>query len=330
MTDQVNEFRVRAVERFQLTHFQAPSQVDGGRPGVMRTQGQVRTIGEFPNVESAEEVGVLMQAQVPGSTLTTIDGRTPVYPPKALATAMMHSKLQVGDPIPIVWWPSKSDPMPMRIEATVIGVHEWPDRRVLDVSFGRDLYIDGRGTGQVLDTGSPYELMPPQSILIDEAILPDLQEIDLIPLKVWSILDEPREYTLIENTVGEIDARVFYAERSDQAAQYKAQLEKHYGREFRVFSRVITDPVKLAQRRNDATIGWAPLQLDPVHTNYPSLYAIGDEVTVKNYPAKVKGVTFTESKVFYIIEWMSEQSQPTEKFPSEDVYPADALASLTR
>lgn len=324
MSQDTHEFRVRPVQRFQLTHYVNPN-----LPGSMSVRGP-RTIGEFPNVESAEEVGVLMQAQVPGSTLTTLDGRTPAYPPKALAAAMQHRKLQIGDSLTVLYTRSAADPMAMRIAATVIGVHEWADRRVLDVSFGPDVYIDGHGVGQVLDTGYPYELLPPQSIMIDEAILPDLQEIDLIPLKVWSILDEPREYTLIENTVGEIDARVFYAERSDQAAQYKAQLEKHYGREFRVFSRVITDPVKLAQRRNEETIGWAPLQLDPVHTNYPSLYAIGDEVTVKNHPAKVKGITFTESKVFYIVEWMSEQSQPTEKFPSEDVYPADALASLKR
>lgn len=323
MSQDTHEFRVRPVQRFQLTHYVNPN-----LPGSMSVRGP-RTIGEFPNVESAEEVGVLMQAQVPGSTLTTLDGRTPAYPPKALATAMMHRKPQIGEHI---WVDDPKLPgSPRLIASTIDAAHEWPGRRILDVNFGPDVFVNGRGTGQVLDDGTgQYKLLPPQSILIDEAILPDLKEIDLMPLKVWSIIDEPREYTLIENTVGEIDARVFYAERSDQAAQYKAQLERHYGREFRVFSRVITDPVKLAQRRNEETIGWTPLQLDPVHTNYPSLYAIGDEVTVKNYPAKVKGITFTESKVFYIVEWMSEQSQPTEKFPSEDVYPADALASLTR
>jgi hypothetical protein len=74
---QTNEFRVRPVTRFALTHYQEGEGTASSR-----------TIGEFPNVEAAEEVGVALQVLVPGSLLTTLDGRAPLYPPKALAAAM--------------------------------------------------------------------------------------------------------------------------------------------------------------------------------------------------------------------------------------------------
>lgn len=77
---QTNEFRVRPVTRFILTHHHDPAQ-PGKTP-------YTRTVGEFPNVECAEEVGVALQALVPGSTLETIPGRQAEYPPKVLAAAM--------------------------------------------------------------------------------------------------------------------------------------------------------------------------------------------------------------------------------------------------
>jgi hypothetical protein len=75
---QTNEFRVRPVTRFVLTHYQQDAQQGGS----------LRNVGEFDNVEAAEEVGVAIQALVPGSTLTTIDGRQAAYPPPVLAAAM--------------------------------------------------------------------------------------------------------------------------------------------------------------------------------------------------------------------------------------------------
>lgn len=49
----VSEFRVRPVNRFVLTHFQSNGSTCG-----------VRTIGEFPNVDAANEVAAAMRATV--------------------------------------------------------------------------------------------------------------------------------------------------------------------------------------------------------------------------------------------------------------------------
>ena len=47
----ISEFRVRPVNRFVLTHYQSSDRC-----------GSVRTIGEFPNVEAANEVAAAMRA----------------------------------------------------------------------------------------------------------------------------------------------------------------------------------------------------------------------------------------------------------------------------
>jgi len=74
---QVNEFKVRRVERFALTHYHSVDRMSSSR-----------VIGEFDNVEAAEEVGVALQALVPGSTLETVEGRQAMYAPTALRVAM--------------------------------------------------------------------------------------------------------------------------------------------------------------------------------------------------------------------------------------------------
>jgi hypothetical protein len=75
----VNEFRVRPVTRFNLTHYCT----DG--PGT----GSVRSMGEFDTVEQAEEVGMALNCLVPGSMLTTLEGRTVGrYPTDLLAHAV--------------------------------------------------------------------------------------------------------------------------------------------------------------------------------------------------------------------------------------------------
>lgn len=138
-----NEFRLRPVTRFVLTHYQADD--DAG-------SASTRTVGEFPNVQSAEEVGVALQALVPGSTLTTIDGRQAEYPPKALAAAMA-----------------------VRAEPAVL------------------------------------------------------------------------EYVIVERSF-DVMAQAYYAETLELAEQHKARFEKMTAKEYRIFERVVTDPVKLALR----------------------------------------------------------------------------------
>lgn len=75
----LNEFRVRPVTRFNLTHCCTNG------PGT----GSVRSLGEFDTVEQAEEVGMAMNCLVPGSMLTTLEGRTVGrYPTDLLAHAV--------------------------------------------------------------------------------------------------------------------------------------------------------------------------------------------------------------------------------------------------
>lgn len=78
-----NEFRVRPVTRFNLTHFQADANGSG-----------VRSLGEFDTVERAEEVGMALNCLVPGSTFQTLDGRTAgEYPIGLLAQAIARDSM---------------------------------------------------------------------------------------------------------------------------------------------------------------------------------------------------------------------------------------------
>lgn len=64
-----NEFRVRAVTRYVVTHFSSNGRDSGG----------CRQLGEFPNIEQADEVGRALAASVPDATFVTIaDRREPV------------------------------------------------------------------------------------------------------------------------------------------------------------------------------------------------------------------------------------------------------------
>jgi len=64
-----NEFRVRAVKRYVVTHFTS----DG------RGHGNCRQLGEYPNIDQADEVGQALAASVSGATFATIaDRREPI------------------------------------------------------------------------------------------------------------------------------------------------------------------------------------------------------------------------------------------------------------
>lgn len=64
-----NEFRVRAVKRYVVTHFTS----DG------KGNGSCRQLGEYPNIDQADEVGKALAASVAGATFATIsDRREPI------------------------------------------------------------------------------------------------------------------------------------------------------------------------------------------------------------------------------------------------------------
>lgn len=204
---QTNEFRVRPVTRFILTHFQAEEQTPDNPSGL---PCRTREMGEFDAVKKAEEVGVALQALVPGSTLTTIDGRTAEYPPAALAAAMAARRRGVGDVIDVDGEP-----------ADIYAVHEFCGGvRRFDVTFR-----SGRRGGSVADH-EPYNLS--RDTVADAPAI--------------ATHDREMQYTIVENTVGEVPARVYYAEYADEAEQHRQQLQAHYGRDFRIFSRRVPQP----------------------------------------------------------------------------------------
>ncbi len=87
-----HEFRVRAVERFALTHYQACPD---------RMQSSSGVVGEFLSIEAAEEVGMALRALVPGSEFHTIPGRAtprlPKYAEAAMADEAKRSNEAAGD-----------------------------------------------------------------------------------------------------------------------------------------------------------------------------------------------------------------------------------------
>jgi hypothetical protein len=64
-----NEYRVRAVTRYIITHFYDQPMGDG-----LNKCGSEQ-FGEFPNIEQADAVGRALQAANPGSTFATIEDR---------------------------------------------------------------------------------------------------------------------------------------------------------------------------------------------------------------------------------------------------------------
>lgn len=83
---EVNEFRVRAVKRYIVTHYY---ESEGGRTG------GCSTIGTFENLDNADAVGRALAGTVPGATFATIeDRREPVAVVEAFtseqATALMR------------------------------------------------------------------------------------------------------------------------------------------------------------------------------------------------------------------------------------------------
>ena len=64
-----NEFRVRAVTRYVVTHFTSTDY------GCDRLSGSCTQYGEFPNIHQADEVAKALHATTPGSTMVTIEER---------------------------------------------------------------------------------------------------------------------------------------------------------------------------------------------------------------------------------------------------------------
>ena len=63
-----NEFRIRSVERFVVTHYR----------GKTKQTASCRTIGEYDNIACAEEVAAALSSLAAGSKVSSIVGRSPL------------------------------------------------------------------------------------------------------------------------------------------------------------------------------------------------------------------------------------------------------------
>jgi hypothetical protein len=64
-----NEYRVRAVTRYVVTHYVGEDDGNG------RLSGRSSQYGEFPNIQQADAVARALHAANPGSTFVTIEDR---------------------------------------------------------------------------------------------------------------------------------------------------------------------------------------------------------------------------------------------------------------
>lgn len=83
-----NEFRVRMVKRYVVTHFTS----DGCG------NGNCRQLGEYPNIEQADEVGRALAASVPGAVFATVSDRREPVAERYAYTPEQADRL-MGDPI---------------------------------------------------------------------------------------------------------------------------------------------------------------------------------------------------------------------------------------
>lgn len=75
-----------------------------------------------------------------------------------------------------------------------------------------------------------------------------------------SSMQRPKQYIVVQRSF-DVDVKAYYAEELAQAECYKDELQAHYGHEFRIFEREVTDPVMVAQMAVTPAGSWSPLNL---------------------------------------------------------------------
>ena len=73
-------------------------------------------------------------------------------------------------------------------------------------------------------------------------------------------LPKPKQYAIVERGF-DVGAKVYYAEEREQAEAYRVQLQEHFGKEFRIYEREVTDPIALGRLAATPAGQWAPLTL---------------------------------------------------------------------
>lgn len=183
----INEFRVRPVTRFNLTHYQ-----EGERTG------SVRSLGEFDAVEQAEEVGQALNCLVPGSTFTTLHGRTAGdYPIGLLASAI------------------KRDSMP-------------PGHVAVSLADVESFFLEWEQSyrdGATMTTVEHLKLTPEETAARNAA-------------SFWQKFGHgATQYVIVAIKTYEIDNKAYFADSMADAEKVKADAEATHGTEFAIFSR---------------------------------------------------------------------------------------------
>lgn len=71
---------------------------------------------------------------------------------------------------------------------------------------------------------------------------------------------KPKQYAIVERGF-EVATRVWYAEERAEAEAYRQQLQDHFGSEFRIYDREVTDPVSAARISVTMPGTWRQLDL---------------------------------------------------------------------
>ncbi len=74
---------------------------------------------------------------------------------------------------------------------------------------------------------------------------------------------KPKQYAVVQRSF-DVDVKVYYAEEIAQAEAYRDQLAAHFGHEYRIYEREVTDPIVIARIENARPGAWSPLNLPAV------------------------------------------------------------------
>jgi len=76
-------------------------------------------------------------------------------------------------------------------------------------------------------------------------------------------LPKPMKYAIVQRSF-DVDVKVYYANEREQAEAYCRELMDHFGVEFRIFARELTDPIAKARAEVTPAGCWQPLGLPPL------------------------------------------------------------------
>jgi hypothetical protein len=155
------------------------------------------------------------------------------------------------------------------------------------------------------------------------------QQAERVAEALRDAIPKPKQYIAVERTFDSMTNAAYFDMEADALAYVAHALTQD--REYRVFSRELTDPVAIARHeagRIDYGFpgGIEQVELPPKPQNtLASRYAIGERVVCVGYEHIVRHIKFTPGKIVYGLAFHSNPDGDVIEYPSEDVYPLGAL-----